>query len=94
MRRLISCLCLLALGVQVGPVVVYGAGDASAIRRATHTSDSRYVSNYRPGTMQASSRQRHQSGLFGAASGHGGVSRATVAALRSQDFDWRHDPLM
>ena len=58
MRRLIPCLCLLALCVLVGPVVVYGAGDASAIRRATHTSDSRYVSNYRPGTMQTSSRQR------------------------------------
>jgi hypothetical protein len=51
-------IALLAFAVLFPPVTASGAGDASAIRRATHSSDSRHFTNYRPQETRVSSRQR------------------------------------
>jgi hypothetical protein len=56
MRKYLACLGLFLAVAMFLPVAAHGAGDASAIRRATHTSDSRWVSNYRPGSTSGSRR--------------------------------------
>jgi hypothetical protein len=48
MRTLIAIL-ITAATLSWQPLAAHAAGDASAIRRATRTQDSRWVSNYRPG---------------------------------------------
>lgn len=58
MRRILVCLCVLIVSATLVPIAARGAGDASASRRATHTSDSRYFTNYRPSATQASTRYR------------------------------------
>jgi hypothetical protein len=56
MRRYLACCGLFLAAAVFLPVTAHGAGDASAIRRATHTQDSRWVSNYRPGSTSGSRR--------------------------------------
>jgi hypothetical protein len=56
MRKYLACFGLFLIAAIFLPVAAHGAGDASAIRRATHTQDSRWVSNYRPGSTSGSRR--------------------------------------
>lgn len=60
MKKLMAVLlvvsCLFALSS-----VAQAAGDASAIRRATRTQDSRWVSNYRPGASNHGTNSRGSS---------------------------------
>lgn len=56
MRNYLACCGLFIAVAMFLPVAAHGAGDASAIRRATHTNDSRWVSNYRPGSTSSSRR--------------------------------------
>ncbi len=59
MRKFVVSLVLVAL--LLGGALALGAraaGDASAIRRATRPEDSRWVTNYRPGSNSTSYRYR------------------------------------
>jgi hypothetical protein len=62
MRKRSALLCLLVAAMMLAPLVAYGAGDASAIRRATHTEDVGWVSNYRPKTTSTSRRYSYRAG--------------------------------
>jgi len=58
MRRFVTAGVVLAVAISVSPMAARGAGDASASRRATRTTDTRYFTNSRPGVAQTSSRYR------------------------------------
>ncbi|HVU87603.1 MAG TPA: hypothetical protein VHD36_09800 [Pirellulales bacterium] len=56
MRKYLACFGLFIVAAMLLPIAAHGAGDASAIRRATRTRDSGWVSNYRPGSTSSSRR--------------------------------------
>ncbi|HEY4310339.1 MAG TPA: hypothetical protein VGN12_12885 [Pirellulales bacterium] len=75
MKKLMAVL-LVAQSMFVFSSVTHAAGDASAIRRATRTQDSRWVSNYRPGASNYGTTSRGSSYRRYSAN----VNRGSVAA--------------
>jgi hypothetical protein len=81
--RVLAAGAFLASAIAWQPLVAQAAGDASAIRRATRTEDSRWVSNYRPGSSSNYRSGSHKS-TYRRYSANTGRSTAAVKPSTAQ----------